>query len=109
MLLFFFSHFLLLVLQIRINWIGVFFQSGIDQFPKNIDKSETVNHKCVVYGLYGISEKYKCGFGSLYSFSDKVIRVCYFFFQLFIIGQKNETFKLNTNTNKIFLCLLQIP
>lgn len=60
------------------------------------------------YGLYGIWEKYKCGFGSLYSFSDKVIhvRVCYFFlskffFQLFIIGQKDKTFKLNTNTNKI--------
>lgn len=52
MLLFFFSHFLLLVLQIRINWIGVFFQSGIDQFPKNINKSETVNHKCVFYDLY---------------------------------------------------------
>lgn len=48
----FFSHFLLLVLQIRINWIGVFFQSGIDQFPKNINKSETVNHKCVFYDLY---------------------------------------------------------
>lgn len=79
----FFSHFLLLVLQIRINWIGFFFQSGIDQFPKNINKSETVNHKCVFYGLYGIWEKYKCGFGSLYSFSDKVIRVCYFFFVLF--------------------------
>lgn len=29
-----------------------FFQSGIDQFPKNINKSETVNHKCVFYDLY---------------------------------------------------------
>lgn len=55
MLLFFSSHFLLLVLQIRISWIGVFFQSGIDQFPKNINKSETVNHKCVfmVYMVFG--------------------------------------------------------
>lgn len=98
--------------QNKLDW-GFFFQSGIDQFPKNINKSETVNHKCVFYGLYGIWEKYKCGFGFLYSFSDKVIRVCYFFlfcfFQLFIIGQKDKTFKLNTNTNKTCSCLLQIP
>lgn len=70
----------------------------------------------MVYMVFVRIHKYKCGFGSLYSFSDKVIhvRVCYFFlskffFQLFIIGQKDETLKLNTNTNKIFLCLLQIP
>lgn len=63
----------------------------------------------MVYMVFVRTHKYKCGFGSLYSFSDKVIhvRVCNFFlskflFQLFIIGQNDKTFKLNTNTNKIF-------
>lgn len=108
----FFSHFLLLVLQIRINWIGVFFQSGIDQFPKNINKSETVNHKCVfmVYMVFG--RNINADLDLCIHFLIKLY-VCVtffvFFFQLLIIGQKDKTFELNTNTNKIFLCLLQIP
>lgn len=94
-----------------------FFQSGIDQFPKNINKIETVNHKCVFYDLYawylGENININADLDLCIHFLIKlyvcVTSFCLFFFQLFIIGQKDKTFKSNTNTNKIFLCLLQIP
>lgn len=42
----------------------------------------------MVYMVFVRIHKYKCGFGSLYSFSDKVIhvRVCYFFLSKFFFS-----------------------
>lgn len=48
----------------------------------------------MVYMVFGRMHKYKCGFGSLYSFSDKVIRVCYFFcfvfFNYLLLARKTK-------------------
>lgn len=86
----FFSHFLLLVLQIRINWIVVFFKAVSINFLKTLIKvkQSTINVCFMVYMVFVRIHKYKCGFGSLYSFSDKVIhvRVCYFFLSKFFFS-----------------------